>query len=233
MSDLRPDSEIADGIHWIKNGYVNSYAVETGEDELILIDTGMNKKAKKILEYIRTELSDQTPASIFLTHHHLDHMGGLHHLDTHFHPRKFAHEVDARVIMGEESIPLPRNAFMKPIAWTVMKLTGPKRVQGIELVEDGQNEQGLGVYHLPGHTMGSVGFLKGTTMFSGDAAVTKDGKVDVGAMMFAENIKAVYSSLRKLGKINHTQILPGHGEPILEDADQLVAEAIERHADKY
>jgi len=229
MSDLRPNSEIADGVHWIQHGFVNSYAVDNGEDELILIDTGMNKKAKNIMAYIRKELSDKTPAAVFLTHHHLDHMGGLHQLDHDFHPRKFAHPVDAEVITGERSSPLPRNFLLKPVMWLAYKLIGPKRVQAIELVEDGQVEQGLKVYHLPGHTNGSVGFLKGITMFSGDAAVTDEHGVKVGAMTVAEDHNAVYSSFRKLSTMKFDQLLPGHGDPILEDASIRIQAASEKY----
>jgi glyoxylase-like metal-dependent hydrolase (beta-lactamase superfamily II) len=229
VGDLRPNSEIADGVHWIKNGYVNSYVIDNGEDELILIDTGTNKKAKTIMQYIRTDLSDKTPASIFLTHHHLDHMGGLFHLDHHFHPRKFAHAVDAEVITGERSSPASRNLLLRPIMWLALKLIGPPSVQGIELIEDGQEEQGVKVYHLPGHTMGSVGFLKGRTFFSGDAAVSSGESIKVGPAMFAENLNAVYSSFKKLGSVSFEQLLPGHGAPILENADQRIKEAIEKY----
>jgi len=229
MTDLRPNSEIADGIHWIEHGFVNSYIVEDKEhDELILIDTAMNKKAKKIIEYIRSELNDQIPAKVYLTHHHLDHMGGARKLQDEFHPRFFAHEHDADVISGDRTS-LVGPTILKPLIWVVMKLIGPKPVtEPIEFVEDGQKSDMFKVFHLPGHTMGSVGFLQNATMFSGDSAVTDSGNVKLGPKTAAEDWDLAHHSMKKLGTIGKfEQILPGHGEPILEDAHLRVKDKIE------
>ena len=90
MSDLRPENEIADGIHWIKSGHVNYYIIEDG-DELLMVDTGMSKKPKQFYEYVKQELESKTLSKILLTHHHIDHIGGLYHLHEAFNPRIFAH----------------------------------------------------------------------------------------------------------------------------------------------
>ncbi|MHA2248781.1 MAG: MBL fold metallo-hydrolase, partial [Candidatus Kariarchaeaceae archaeon] len=86
MADLRPNSEVADGVHWIKDGFVNAYIVEQMRDSLHLIDSGFNKKAKGILNYIRDELEARKIEKVFLTHHHMDHTRGLRHIHTHLKP---------------------------------------------------------------------------------------------------------------------------------------------------
>ena len=94
MTDLRPGSEIAEGVHWLHDTYVNMYLVEHDQD-LILIDTGINKKAKKVFKYIREELESRKISNIFLTHHHVDHTRGLHSLHEEFHSRIFISQEDS------------------------------------------------------------------------------------------------------------------------------------------
>lgn len=227
MSDLRPNSEIADGIHWLKDRFVNNYIIENS-GELVLIDAAFNKKAKGIMNYIKTELEDKKIAKIYLTHHHMDHRGGLHYLHEEFHPRIFVSDEDSRIVTGEEKSPLPNNIFLKPIFFILRPFLSPKTVEAVELIEDGQEMDGMSVYHLPGHTMGSMGFLKNQVMFSGDAAVTDNGDIVPGRNMFAESVSIAEQSYQKMTSIDFSMILPGHGDPILEDANLRLTETIEK-----
>lgn len=232
MSDLRPNSEIAEGIHWIKDIYVNAYIVESGED-LILIDSGFNKKAKPILNYIREELESRNISKILLTHHHADHVGGLHHLHNHLHSRVFSSEQDGRYIKGEINRPPPNNFILKPLYYILRPLITPKPVTQVEYVVEGEiiedeGDEGFEVHSLPGHTMGSLGFLKNKVLFSGDAGVSKDGDVELGVKLFAENMDVARASLVKMSKLKFDLLLSGHGTPILEDAQQRALEAVER-----
>ncbi len=228
MSDLRPNSEIADGIHWLKDSYVNNYIIEY-ESDLILIDAGLDKKAKGIINYIRKELESKNIKKILITHHHLDHIGGLHYLYDIFHPMIYASESDAEVISGKRKAPLPNNIFMKPLfafAWLFVK---PKVVNAIEYAKDGDMVDDISVISLPGHTKGSLAFLKDNAIFTGDTGVVgKNGDVGLGVTTFAENIKGAKYSLLKLSKLDFDMLLPGHGTPILEDASIRTREAVER-----
>ncbi len=232
MSDLRPNSEVAEGIHWIKDLYVNAYLVESGED-LILIDSGFNKKAKPILNYIREELESRNIKKILLTHHHADHVGGLHHIHDHLHSRVFSSELDARYIKGDIKRPLPNKLILKPLFYVLRPLLDPKPITQIEYVAEGEiiedeDDAGFEVHSLPGHTMGSLGFLKNKVLFSGDAGVSKEGNVELGVKLFAENMNVARASLVKMSKLEFDLLLSGHGTPILEDAQQRALEAVER-----
>lgn len=223
MTDLRPNSEIADGVHWLSDSYVNLYIIESGED-LLMIDSGLNKKAKVPMKYIKTELEERRVSKIYLTHHHADHMGGLHYLYEHYHPRNFAHEIDAQVITGERKIPYPNNKLMWPIFFIVKPFMMPKRVKGIELVKDGDIVDEMTVHHLPGHTMGSVGYQKGRTIFEGDSFDTFEG----AGKLFTENRAAAIESLRKLSTMDFDILLGGHHKPILGDAKMRVLDYMEK-----
>jgi hydroxyacylglutathione hydrolase len=69
--------EILPGIHQVDGVNANSYFVIG--DEIMLIDTGMPRNAKKILDYLHNTLG-RNPSdikTIVLTHYHLDHTGNL------------------------------------------------------------------------------------------------------------------------------------------------------------
>ncbi|MCE7734732.1 MAG: MBL fold metallo-hydrolase, partial [Candidatus Heimdallarchaeota archaeon] len=208
MTDLRPGSEIADGVHWLKDSYVNMYLIEH-EDDLILIDTGINKKAKKVFRYIREELESRKISNIMLTHHHLDHIRGLHSLHEEFHSRIFVSQEDSDVVTGARKSPLPNNIFMKPLMYVARGLIRVKPVTQIEIASDKETISEFSVHHLPGHTLGSLGFLKSDAFFSGDAAVTtKKGEVKLGPKIMAESMSQSYASLKKLAELKFDILLP-------------------------
>ncbi len=225
MSDLRA-TEVAEGIHWIKDRFVNVFLVEMDEN-LMLIDSGMNKKAKSIMNYVSTELESRKIEKILLTHHHTDHTGGLHYLYQHLKPRIFVSEEDEIYVSGKEKRPVPRNKILYPLYFIIKPFMNPKPVTQLELIHDGELIDGFTTYHLPGHTMGSMGFLRDNVMFSGDAGITKKGKVRLGTSIFAESMDHAQSSLKKMATLEFDMILSGHGAPILEDASQRVKEAVE------
>lgn len=225
MTDLRPGSEIADGVHWLKDSYVNMYLVEHDQD-LILIDTGINKKAKKVFKYIREELESRKISNILLTHHHMDHTRGLHTLHEEFHSRIFVSKEDSDVVTGARKSPLPNNIFMKPLFFVGRGIIRVKPVKQIEIASDNEKIVDFSVHHLPGHTLGSLGFLKSSAFFSGDAAVTtKKGEVQLGPKIMAESMSQSFASLKKLAELKFDILLPGHGTPILSDASDRVIDA--------
>ncbi len=227
MVDLRPNSEIADGIHWIK-GYSNNYIIESGDD-LILIDTNMNRKAKGIMRYIRSELSDKRVSKVFLTHHHVDHVNGAHVVEKVFHPIIYINERDADYVIHPKRRPLPRNWLIKPLFFVVDPFIRNRAVHGVEYVVDGQQVDGISALFLPGHTEGSMGFLRNGVMFSGDAVVTdRRGNASLPPGVFTENMEQAKASFKKLAGFDFEVLVGGHGPPILEGASERVKEAVER-----
>ncbi len=227
MTDLRPNSEIADGIHWIKDSYVNLYIVERG-NELILIDSGMNKKAKKIDKYVKQELEHRNISKVLITHAHLDHIGGLHHIHRHQHPNIYSSKIDGEVISGKRKGKLP-GGILKPLFYITYPFMYPKPVTELQFVEDGAIVDEFKVHSFPGHTMGSLGFQMDNIMFSGDNAVSgKNNTITHAPSMFTEDKEENFRSLKKLANIDFDMLLSGHGTPIMEDASVLTHDLIER-----
>lgn len=80
------------------------------------------------------------------------------------------------------------------------------------------------VLDLPGHTPDHAGFVvrttDGTAAVVGDVAVA-EGSVFVGAG--EGDMRAYYTTLRRLIAQNHTVLYPGHGDPITDPASRVAA----------
>ena len=99
-SYLSPNSPVSNNIHWIKDKFVNAYIIDYGST-LSFIDTAVTKKATTISNYITSELQNKPLESIYLTHHHSDHIGGLFFLNDHHHPHVYSSDIDGEVITGK------------------------------------------------------------------------------------------------------------------------------------
>lgn len=112
--------EILPGIHLADKGYSNTYLL-VREGKLILIDTGMDKNAKKILEYIQgLGYRPSDISHILLTHSHLDHVNGLAKIKELSNAKVAIHTTEAAIVSGEESMILPKG----PVG-TVYKILSP------------------------------------------------------------------------------------------------------------
>ena len=226
-SDLRPNAPISNNIHWIKDRFVNAYIINNG-DSLTLIDTAFNKKARIILDYVKSELENKPLETIYLTHHHSDHTGGLYALNEHYHPHVYSSKIDGEVITGKRKPPSPRG-ILRIIYPLVKPFFTARPITSTEILEDQQKIKNFEVFHLPGHTMGSLGFLQEKIFFVGDACrINNEGKIIIGAKAFTESMDQAKESLQKISKMKFDVIFAGHGTPILNDADMRVQDAVER-----
>jgi glyoxylase-like metal-dependent hydrolase (beta-lactamase superfamily II) len=94
--------EIVPGIHMMEGNTAHCYFVD--DKELILIDTGMPHKTKKILHYI-TKTLQRTPSdlkTIVLTHSDIDHIGNALELRNLTGANIAAHPQDAEIIAGKK-----------------------------------------------------------------------------------------------------------------------------------
>ncbi|MCH8907324.1 MAG: MBL fold metallo-hydrolase, partial [Candidatus Heimdallarchaeota archaeon] len=212
---------------WLKERGANNYILERGDD-LVLIDAGFSTKAKGIFKYIKSELQSKNVSTVLLTHHHVDHIRGLHYLTEKLKPRVFSSEEDAKYINGELKQPA-RGRILKPFFFLGLKFLRNKPVKNIEFLKDKDEIEGLLVHHLPGHTMGSLGFQFNDIFFSGDAVVSgKNGEAKLAPKIMNHSTSMAENSFKKAGSLKITMLLGGHGPPILKDASIRIAEAIEK-----
>ena len=173
----------------------NAYIVfEPGRDDAVVIDPGAEPEA------IRLALRGRRLAGILLTHGHVDHIGAVAALRGEDAP-VFIHEMDAAMLTNPNL--------------SLAAMVGGEKSQGEPdfcLTEGDMDVAGLTftVLHVPGHTQGSVCFLCGDVLFSGDTLFQRGiGRTDFPG----GDAEAMRESLARLVALNgEIRVCPGHGE---------------------
>ena len=214
--------KITDGIYQVDGVNCRVYLVEDG-DKLILIDTGLPRSDKKILNELQSLGRKPTEVStIVFTHHHMDHIGSAAKMKRATGAKTAAHEADSDYIAGNKTPPKPKNLMFKVLSSFVK----PSPV-GVDLIlKDGDKVGRLLVIHTPGHSEGSITLLDTDrkTMFVGDALRFIDGNLQEPPAQFTLDNAKAKESIRKIANYDFDIMLSGHGDPITEKASQKVRE---------
>ena len=178
---------------WTSNCYVL-----ISEGHALVIDPSASAKA--ILELVKQE--NASLEGILLTHGHFDHILSLDTLRERTGVPAYIHTEDAIMLTDGK-----KNAFFE--------FFGKERTYGAaeKLMSDGDRipigNETLTVYHTPGHTHGSVCFISGRIIFSGDTIFADTyGRYD----LWNGNLEKLRESMTKLSKLDPTlTVYPGHG----------------------
>lgn len=149
----------------------------------VLVDTPA--EANKIIE----RLKGTNPRYILITHNHMDHLGAFSELKARLGVPVAVHPLDAK------------------------KLPSPPEM----LLNDGDTVSfgniELKVLHTPGHTPGSLCFLTGQYLISGDTIFPGGpGKTGSPAAL-RQTIESISEKILVLP--DDTQVYPGHGDPTI------------------
>lgn len=171
----------------------NTYILTFFGGDAIVIDPGGEKE--KIEEILRKENS--ICRAILLTHAHFDHTGAVAALA----------EGGAKIYLHADDVKLIREGNMAEMCGMTLTPFVPDVVLhgGEELDVAGQRVM---VLHTPGHTAGSVCYIIGGALFSGDTLFY----LSVGRTDFPSgDAKALAESLRKLFSLRcDYPVYPGH-----------------------
>ena len=213
-----------------------------GRDRDLIIDTGMG--VASLRDFARDILD--RPASAVATHAHLDHIGGHHEFDHCIVPRLEAAGLDQALgdvtLVGEGFDPMELATLgIPPMA--DYSLEGPmltaiphrsydvqqyriKPARNLTLVDEGDvidlGDRQFEVFHLPGHSPGSIGLFERTSgiLFSGDAVY--DG--DLLDTLHHSNVDDYIKTIERLRDLPVTVVHAGHEQSFGRDRLRTLAE---------
>ncbi len=193
--------------------HTNSYALGTRELLLVEPATPYADEQRAWIEWARSLVSQgRELRAVFVTHHHVDHVGGAAALSKELGVPLWGHELTAER--------LPKLAFERRLA------------DGDVITLEGPEPQRWEVLHTPGHAPGHLCLLErqSKNLVVGDM-VASEGTILVEPN---DGDMAVYlAQLERLEELGARRALPAHGAPI-EDPTALfrfyIAHRLEREA---
>ncbi len=210
-------TEFLKGVHVIETYATVSLLVD---DRLILIDTSAESDAKAILMYLdRIKVKPKDLATIFITHVHPDHIGGLAQIKRDSLAKVAASKVEAVYISKAQTYDGPPGAQHQKQPGTPVD----------SVLEDGQVYDGLRVVYTPGHTRGSISLLDETRslLLVGDAGNNEHGLAPMDDL-YNVNPRQHRDSIRKLATFHFENAIFGHGKPIKGDASKQFQDLAKR-----
>jgi hydroxyacylglutathione hydrolase len=187
-------------------------------DTVIDCGTGFNfTRLRDIFKALKTEMKDVK--HVINTHGHFDHVGG----NGYFLNAKVAiHEADAGILEKGDN-ELSNAGFFDG------KLQPKKPDRTLKEGDKFSSDKlDLEVIHTPGHSPGSICLYdkKRRILFTGDTVFSDGvGRTDIAG----GDPEELEKSLQRLLKLDVEKILPGHGEPVLKNANKIL-EAIVKGA---
>lgn len=219
--------EIIQGVHQVDGVNANSYLVLEKDGSLTLIDTGTSTSGKKILDYIKTNISKQPSdvKTIVLTHSHIDHVRGALAIKKATGAKVAIHEQDADYLSGKKKPLLPKGAMGFLFRIVSVFFRSPTFEPDTRLKEN-DKIQDLVVLHAPGHTPGSICLYnkERRLIFVGDAITNRGGKISGSPKMSNSDLQEANRSIGKISTFDFDVLLSGHGDPIKSGGTQKVKE---------
>ncbi len=198
-----------------------------------LIDTGIFMKTKQLIDDIQSiELQTADLQTIYLTHCHCDHIGGVRELLSLSNAKVAAHLSDIPYIIQKDIIKGPYHNMMIEEQKTMKRLHCNINNIDIELKDnDTINEiGGLKVISVPGHTPGSIAFYQKNKqiMFFGDVIRNNINKgLTIGIPeKFNSDTEQTIKDAKKLLNYPIQYALFSHGEPIYPNANSILSKLL-------
>lgn len=209
-------------IHRLKLSFSNVYLVQ-GE-KTILVDSGMPGEGKQILNAARKIGVKPGDISLILhTHAHVDHAGSSAELKRILGIPTAVHVADADQLRRGRMNPLTPMRLEARLIKPVVDRPFPALEPDL-LIDEATDLSRFGIqgaiFHTPGHTAGSISlFFPNREAIIGDLLM---GGYMGGNLLssqpkyhyFAEDLRAVRASIRKVIALQPARLFVGHGGPL-------------------
>jgi glyoxylase-like metal-dependent hydrolase (beta-lactamase superfamily II) len=223
--------EIVPGVHMVNGVNANSYIVLESDGSLTLIDTGMSRDGRKILDYIQASLGKKPSdvRTVILTHSHVDHVRGAYAIKKASGAKIAIHALDADYLSGNKKMTSPKGllGFLFRMMSPFLKF---HPIEADKRLNDNDKIGTLTIIHTPGHTPGSICIYEQSRrlIFVGDTLGFRRGKVEGAPKQFSVDMDEVQRSVEKISKIDFDVMLSGHGKPLKGNASARVKEHLSR-----
>jgi len=179
-------AKISDSLFVIKGSICNIYLLKTG-DGFVAFDAGDDPG--KIAEGCKSLAIDPLSVkAVFLTHSDADHVDGLPAFPS------------ARVYLSRDEVPLLKDKSHRHFLGIGHRNKLPG--SSYSALSDGESIEigGLTVYAIatPGHTQGSMSYMAGNSLFTGDLCLIVHDRVRPMVGIFTENTAMDEASIRKI-----------------------------------
>jgi len=215
--------EIIPNVHVVPNGFVNAYLI-VEPDGLTLIDAGMARNGKAILNYIAgLRRSPGDLRRILVTHADPDHVGALAALKAASGARIACGLAEADAIAaGRSSREIKPGPLLRPLfgLLSLFFKTVPASVD--DLLAEGQVLPvlgGLRVVATPGHTPGHISLFAPAAgiLFTGDSLISQGDQLYLSRPANTWDAALARASASAQAALGATIVCPGHG-PVVTDA---------------
>ena len=199
---------------------ISNYVIRGSEGDM-LIDTGFAGTYKPLLKWIRENGFNIT--DIFLTHAHPDHD---------WNAARLKKTLGARIWLNRKDVTLIRNFSSQPqhplderftkrvkkITFWTGTIVKSKAYQPDVIISGDDSETpskygyGFDIVELPGHTLGSMGILKGDTLYCGDAFVIFNREPMLP--VHATSLELMRASAERIRTIAPRYLACSHGVPV-------------------
>lgn len=208
-------------------------ALLSSAHELILVDCGYEGSLPLIEKAMcRIGFSLKNLTSIIVTHHDIDHIGGLHEIkEVYPHVQVWTSSKEANYVNGRKKslrllqaqkiyLELPEsekanaNYFMQMLA-----SVKPVIVDYVFSADDFKENKDFRIIPTPGHTPGHISiYLHRTkTLIAGDALVVENGILNIANPQYTLNLPAAIRSIEKLIELDINELICYHGGIVREN----------------
>ncbi len=182
----------------------NTFVLSDETGSCIIIDAGCYTQAeKKMLEFYITS-NNLKPKKLIMTHCHFDHVMGSSFVYKTYNTSVEAHQMDIPLLSNAHSHGLLHGLDVEEPAVVNEFLDEDKDVRFGNSI--------LKIFHVPGHSPGSIAFyckeqnfvIVGDVLFRGSI-----GRTDLPGASYDQLMKSIFTKLMTLPP--QTEVYPGHG----------------------
>ena len=224
---MRDARQITANLYQVPAGGASAFLVV--EDGITVIDAGRRRSGPQILECIgNLGRSPEEISYIVSTHYHLDHIGGIAHLQAVSAGAVAVHGSEVAFVQGDKPLPGPfQNPFLAFLMTPLVRLARPPFFSVDLRLQDGDILEPLGgmeIVHTPGHTPGSISLYSSREglLIAGDALEFRRGRLQPPSRLFTADMAQAKESVRRLAGLDFEVLCLSHYPPILKNASQAL-----------